>query len=98
MFPRKLTNKDVPFLRECLASWSQLFGVPLDRSQLIIWAQIYPQDAIRKSFGITRGWADAKASSGKPTTEVDAYRYTAGVLRNLYKHYAIADKLLGVQS
>jgi hypothetical protein len=89
----KLTSADAPALREALALWKQLFGVDLERTQLIIWAERYPQDLILRAFNVARSWATERHPS--VVNPGDACRYTSGVLKNMMRLQEKADALLG---
>jgi hypothetical protein len=87
---RVLTKKDVPTIQALQQLWLTTFGLPVDRGTLIIWCQNYPEDCIRKAFGIAATWA---AKRQPQPTEAEGYRYVSGILRNLYDAYKVAERL-----
>lgn len=105
---RKLTKKDTPFLRKTLEWWTANFPFSLDHTQLITWAEQFPDSVVEKSLSVTADWyvrQKAKSEQEPSTrqnvsdafvvvipTESDVYRYATACMRNIDRARATAEK------
>lgn len=95
---RSLTKKDTPFLCKMLEEWAADLPFPLDRTQLITWAEQYPDEVIAKGVSVTAGWYQrqtARRPDTAPPSEQDAYRYASACMRNVDRARSTAEQLLG---
>jgi hypothetical protein len=94
---RTLTEKDTPFLRQTLEWWASQFPFPLDRTQLVAWAQQYPDEVINRGLNPTAGWYRRliKRQQSPLPSEQDIYRYASAAMRYIDRARTTAEKLLG---
>jgi len=95
---RNLTAEDTPFLCKILDQWAASFPVALNRTQLITWAEQYPDEVIQKGVNVTAGWYKRQSTRSDGVslpTEEALYRYASGCMRNVNRARSTAEQLLG---